>query len=485
MAAPKRASRKPVRFRAGIVCSLAYVVASFASSLGVADDSNLKFIPPIGGQNPKSLESFAQAELLISFQGKGSSLSWDSGVIKRAFECLPALADGRVLVAGNSSGSAYAVYFSCFGFSPSTLAVADRKIAQANFDAVRANEDVSKKAAKIIRKQPTEIPRETLREVIAFALGVDGWRSLPDIAAIVRASRAAPRRGVVIAAANGEVLDNRDKKGTALSSHDYKLFDPTNFGVSWKPDVYEFYRRRPEQFAKEHPKLRLGPTPYIGKALTYFVDPSMYELLSRIPSEERLGDLRLMTTPADMALAIQASTAEPSYFVAVDEVDYAKLQTGDRLGTQGNSRRRSYVGGFIMPLVAQDVRRMLPSIRVLGTGAARVPYIARQLVKSWYLVDLQSASDLHAWWTDLEVSMPRSVQNRIIDRTLSPRGERQAGFERSVECFATDTGLPKYVVRPDLNGPAREAIVAPDRPVELEQGRLKTMRGLGPLLGRE
>jgi hypothetical protein len=467
-----------------LVC---FVALSGRSAAASDASSNLESAPPLGGQDPKSIDSLAKAELLISFQGKGSSLSWDSGVIKRAYECLPSLAENHVLVTGNSSGSAFAVYFSCFGFSTATLAKAERKIEQANFDAVRANENVAQKAAKIIRKQPTEIPRETLREVIAFALGVDDWRSLSDIGAIVRASRASPRHGIVIAAANGEVLDNRDKSGSALSSHDYKRFDPANFDVSWKPDVYEFYRRRPEQFVKDHPKLRLGPDPYIGKAMTYFVDRTMYDLLSRIPPEERLGDLRLMTTPADLALAIQASTAEPSYFDAVDEIDYAKLQAGDRMGTIGNSRRRSYVGGFIMPLVAQDIRRMLPSVRVLATGAARVPFIARHLVKSWYLIDLQSASDLHAWWTDLEVSIPRSVQTQIINRTLSPNGEWQAGFNRAVECFAADQGLPKYVVRPKFTWPAKDAIVAPDRPFEVEeQGpqphSLKTMRGLGPLL---
>ena len=68
----------------------------------------------------------------------------------------------------------------------------------------------------------------------------------------------------MIVAANKEVLDNR-APGNALSSKDLKQFDPTNFSVSWKPDVYDFYRSRPAQFARENPNLRLGAAPISAK----------------------------------------------------------------------------------------------------------------------------------------------------------------------------------------------------------------------------
>jgi len=447
-------------------------------------------------QNPKSStaaeswrERLAKAELLVSFQGKGSSLAFDSGLIKRAWDDqrLPALAEDRVVVSGNSSGSVYAVYFACFGFSKQTIENAQLRLLKANVKKVRDNEK-GPKVANMIRGQAAVIEPEAMRDVIAFALDVDG--PVSDIAAVVRASRAAPEHPVVIAAANAEVLANRATSGSALRAQDYKEFDPANFNVSWKPDVFEFYRRRPEQFAKDHPDLTLGDDDdrFIGKAVTYFVDRTMYELLSRIPPEERLGDLRLMETPADLALAIRASAAEPTYFDPVEETDYSKLRTGDVLGTRGNSRKRKYAGGFIMPLVAQDVRRMLPSIRVLGTGVGRVPLEARKLVEAWYLVDMQMATDMQAWWTDLEVSMPRALQEEmLIKRDKSQEEEFRLGSERARACFAADHGLPKYVIRPKLTWPAQEAIVNPARPVEFEEGGeprvLKTMRGLGPLLG--
>jgi hypothetical protein len=237
--------------------------------------------------------------------------------------------------------------------------------------------------------------------------------------------------------------------------------------------------------------LRLGRDAYIGKACTCFVDQTMFDLLSRIPAAERLWDLRLVKTPADLALAIQASTAEPSYFPPVPEMDYAKLLTGDVLGQAGNTRRRSYVGGFIVPLVAQDARRMLPSLRVLGTGVARVPLPGRELIKSWYLIDLQDTANLSAWWADMEVSIPGDVQQAIVNRKFSAEQEFQAGYRRAAECFADDQGLPQYVAPPHYDSPAQAAIVSPQgvptRTVS-DQGQaagLKTMRGLGGLVSRD
>jgi len=445
-----------------------------------------ELIPNAAASSTFQRERLAEKQLLFSFQGKGSSLAWDAGVVKRAYENIAAVRDNRVIVSGNSSGSILAAYFSCFGFSKTSVDYAAYRLQHANIDAIRGNENGAKKAGNLLLNQPTEISPNNLKEYIGFALGVNDCRSARDIAEIVRRSRVAPRYPLMIVAANGEVLDNR-AGGNALSSKDLKEFDPTNFSVSWKPDVFEFYRSRPAQFAKENPNLRLGGDAYIGKACTCFVDQSMYNLLSRIPAAERLWDLRLVKTPADLALAIQASTAEPSYFPPVPEMDYSKLLTGDVLGQAGNTRRRSYAGGFIISLVAQDARRMLPELRVLGTGVARVPLPGRELVKSWYLIDLQQTANLSAWWSDLEVSIPRDVQQAIVDRSFSSQQEFEAGYRRAGECFAADRGVPQYVCPPRFDYPAQAAIVPsgsrvmavsnPARPAALQ-----TLRGLGLLL---
>lgn len=439
---------------------------------------------------PPQRETLADKKLLLSFQGKGSSLAWDAGVVKRAFERIPALSENQVIVSGNSSGSILAVYFSCFGFTQTSIDYAAYRIQRADTRAIRGNENAAKKAGDLLLNKPTEISPENLKEYIAFALGVSDWRSARNIADIVRRSRVAPHYPLMIVAANKEVLDNR-APGNALSAKDLKQFDPTNFSVSWKPDVYDFYRNRPGQFARENPNLRLGASAYIGKACTCFVDQSMFDLLKRIPEAERLCDLRLVKTPADLALAIQASVAEPSYFPPVPEIDYQKLYVGDNLGQAGNTHRRSYVGGFIMSLTAQDARRMLPSLRVLGTGVARVPLPARELLKSWYLVDLQQTADLSAWWADMEISIPREVQHAIVNRDFTARQEFQAGYDRATVCFAQDCGLPQYVVPPQYRQPAHAALTAPQGAAIIAVSNLSrddglpTMRGLGLLLQSE
>lgn len=431
-------------------------------------------------------EPLAEKQLLLAFQGKGSSLAWDAGVVRKAYEAVPAVRDNRVIVSGNSSGSILAAYFSCFGFTKTSVEYAAYRLQHANIEAIRGNENGLKKAGNLLLDKPTEISPNNLKEYIGFALGVNDWHSARDIAELVRRSRVRPRYPLMIVAANGEVLDNRGQ-GNALSSKDLKQFDPASFSVSWKPDAFEFYRSRPAQFAKDNPHLRLGGDAYIGKACTCFVDRSMYELLSRIPAAERIWDLRLVETPADLALAIQASVAEPSYFPPVPEMDYSKLLTGDVLGQAGNTRRRSYVGGFVVSLVAQDARRMLPELRVLGTGVARVPLPGRELVKSWYLIDLQQTADLSAWWADLEITIPREVQQAIVDRSFSSAQEFQAGYRRAGECFAADRGLPQYVQPPAYNFPAQAAIGSPNSTAmnvsySPRPAALPTLRGLGTLL---
>lgn len=453
-----------------------FITAVFALSLHDAAAQSPSF-------SADSRERLAKMELLLSFQGKGSSMSYDAGVVQRLFEHLPVLADRKVIVAGNSSGSIFAVYFSCFGFTKASVDYAAYRIQRADVSAIRGNENVTAKAGNLLTNRPTEISPQTLKEYIAFALGVEQWRDAADLDEVVRRSRLKPIYPVVIAAANKEVLDNRGESHV-LDRKDYKEFDIGNFDVSWRPDVFDFYRRHPDRFARDNPDLRLSADRFIGKACTCFVDRTMFELLSQIPDDERLCDLRLMTTPADMALAIRASVAEPSYYPPAPETDYSKLFVNSRFGGAGRSKRRSYAGGFIMPMVAHDTRRMLPGLRVMGTGVARVALLGRQLVKSWYLVDLQQTTDQCAWWTDLEIVIPPQTQAAMANRTLTQRQEFAHGFEQAGMVLASGHGLPQYVTVPRFRNAAQHAIF-PEGGDDIdgqEPDALKTMRGLGPLL---
>ncbi|HVX12419.1 MAG TPA: hypothetical protein VHC22_14650 [Pirellulales bacterium] len=437
-------------------------------------------------------ERLAGMELLLSFQGKGSSMSYDAGVLKYAFDRLPSLAQRKVIVSGNSSGSIFAIYYSCYGFSRTSVDYAAHRIQRADVTAIRNNEKIEGKAGKLLTNRPTEVSPLGLKEYIAFALGVENWKDATSLEEIARRSRLRPVYPVVIVAANKEVLDNR-AEGNVLSAKNFKEFNPANFAVSWRQDVFEFYRKNPRRFAEDNPDLRLGDDPYIGKACTCFVDQTMFDVLRQIPDNERLCDLRLMTNAADMALAIRASVAEPTYYPPAPETDYSKLYVNGKLGTAGQTKRRSYVGGFIMPLVAHDTRRMLPGLRVMGTGVGRVALPGRELVKSWYLIDLQNTTDQNAWWTDLEIAISPETQDKIANRTLTQREEFARGYERAMQILAADQGLPKYITRPFYRFAADAAIMPNDANLDEmqetaepgERPTLKTMRGLGPLLRQQ
>ncbi|HEX4147428.1 MAG TPA: hypothetical protein VHY20_00510, partial [Pirellulales bacterium] len=187
-----------------------------------------------------------QKQLLLMCSGKGSSVAYDAGVVKCAFENLPALQQQRVIMAGNSSGSILATYFSNVGFSKTSVDYMAYRLQHADVSAIRSNESGSNKALKLARNQPTEISPENLREYIAFALNVPDWKGR-SIAQIVASSHARPNYPYLVVAANMEVLDNR-RQGSNLSGLNYKVFDPLDYSVSWKPDVYEFYKSHPEQF---------------------------------------------------------------------------------------------------------------------------------------------------------------------------------------------------------------------------------------------
>lgn len=153
-------------------------------------------------------ERLAQMQLIFCFQGKGSCLPYDAGVVQEAYARIPALRDERVIVAGNSSGSILAAYFSCFGFTDRSVRYAQYRVLTGDKEAVRNMENPHSKAAKLIRGRRTEIPHMELREYIAFALGVTNWRQARSIDDIIRQSRARPKLPVLIVAANKEVLED-------------------------------------------------------------------------------------------------------------------------------------------------------------------------------------------------------------------------------------------------------------------------------------
>jgi hypothetical protein len=432
---------------------------------------------------PKGVsEQLRQAKLLFSFQGKSSSLAYDAGVVAEAFDHLPILKHNRVVITGSSGGSILAVHFSRLGFSRESVDAAGRICQAADLDRLRTSETTSAKLGKLMSGQPTELPADVLDDYVIKALGVEEGKNGHSLVEVVKNSRARPKFPLVIVAANHEVLDN-DASGSLWRGKNYKEVCTGNYSVSWKKGVFEYYKKHPDEFQKQNPDLKLGRSPYIGKACTYFVDETMFELLNQIPVEERLGDLRLVRNAEDMALAIVASCAEPSYIAPVPETDYSKLMVGNKLGDAGNSVRRSYCGAFVMPVVAQDVRRMLPSLHVFDTGGAQWPKVTRQVLQAWYLVDSQSMHRQAAWWVDFDTTPSEGTWQKIVLRESSPAEEYRLGCARADEAFQQSRSLPRFVESPKYRRAAKHAVWSTDDPSSRSaQHDLPTMRGLTQMI---
>jgi hypothetical protein len=467
---------------------MAIVTWGMVVAVGLAGRSGLA--EPSSAAGVRNLEErFAEMELLLCFMGKGSSLPYDAGVLHEAYARIPALRAGRTIVAGNSSGSIPAAYFCCHGFDDETVRHAEERLREGNRDDVRRMEDVNDKISKLARGLGTEIEHASLREFIAFALGVRAWQDTRSIDEIVRRSTARPRFPCLIVACNKEVLEDVHPEN-ALAPGRLKEIDLATMEVSWKPEVHAWYLRRPELFRRDHPELKLTGDRRIGRAVTFFVDRSMYDLLARIPAEERLADLRLMTDAADVALAILASASEPTYFPAVPDPHPERILPADRPHVLDAVRRRTYYGGYIISLPGQDVRRILPGIRVLGTGWRHNPLFARTLLKNMLLADCEQVAFLSEWWADMEVNPDPEFTSHMENRDTTGDQEFAFGLRRARQVFDAGECLPPFVMRPRFDRAAAGAILPVEPPADMEGDPsapgepppLKTLRGLGPLL---
>jgi hypothetical protein len=208
-------------------------------------------------------------------------------------------------------------------------------------------------------------------------------------------------------------------------------------------------------------------------------------MLSKIPSSERLGDLRLVNTAADLAIAVQASTAEPTYYKEVEETDYSKLMIGDQLGDKGNCQRRLYSGCFILPVVAQDLRRVLPKAYVYSTGWVGLPPLARKYFAHRFNIDVQDIHYRSNWWLDAEFQLSSQTHHKIVTRQLSYPEEFELGFESAHSNLSGLGTPPKFAKEPSIQYqtaikfPVSHSFLEDEQRLEIP---IKTMRGFGQLV---
>jgi hypothetical protein len=494
-----------------------------------------------------STSSLASRKLLVSFVGKGTSLPIDVGVLKGLAGNLPTLFEpDSVVLSGSSSGSITTVYLSCFGITPASLdklqsfLVTGNDHINSSLKTLRASEDPLKKVTQFLAGTVPALPIENLNAYAAAALGLEGLTDA-EVATLTpelvnSKSKCRTSLPVVIVAANQDVLENRPDaakftislkdvdfisrkldSGALFPTRGDKEMDYANFSVSWKPTRLKDYltddgRKR---FVANHPELNLRKDGFIGKACTYFVDESMGELLAEIPYSERLCDIRVMKTPYDRLLAIRASSAEPTYFGTVAEPSPSALELGAGpdwvakarsvpVGTPVDetfpgTRNRMYWGGFVMPLVAQDIRRALPSLRVLATGFNRLDMDQEgKIIAAMSLVRSDQLSRRNEYWADFTIKFDADTQKKIRGRQLTRQEEYQTGFNEAKACLAAELRkgsakvcrpLSKEVIDPEdeeekFFSTAIERAVwgSSAEKATLEGERLPVWRGLGPLL---
>jgi hypothetical protein len=389
------------------------------------------------------------------------------GVVRKLYDELPALRDNRVVISASSSGSVLATFFCTHGFSQESIDELTRVNADIDRQPIRNNENLTNKAQKILAQQPIEMPHDVLKQTVALVLGVNDYLESESIRQIARRSQAKIVLPVVIVAANYEVI--HVTKGTLQHYRPLdREVDHDSYSVSWTKDAYADYQRDPAKFQKLHPDLKLGSSRYVGKACTYFCDQTMFDQLSQIPESERLGDLRLMTGPEDLALALVATASEPTYFTPIAEWDPARLMIGRQLGDLGNVRRRSYCGGFIMPVVAQDIRRVQPQLFTFNSGGGDLPLPVKVFLESNYLLNYDRIQRQNDWWVDVSATVNNDIYRRMAARDLTDAEEFAAGYARATQCLQSGRGLPRYVVVPKYNYPLKAS----------PQQTLATMRGL-------
>lgn len=350
--------------------------------------------------------------MLLTFTGKGTLMAWDVGVMRAAYEALPAMREGRVILSGSSSGSVLAAAMSCRGFSEDSLAAIEEGFTRFNRKIV---DESPTKNAMVLLGLPTEADHASLDLLLDVVL--DGGNCAPGLP-------------MLIPAGNFEVLDVRSNQ--PLRGCPGKTFNAADFTVS------EGGRN-------------------LGKACTYFVDRQMMGLLQAVPREELLCDLRLVETNAEMRMAILASVSEPTYFHPLVDPNPSKIIPSG-LGNLDAPARRSYWGGAIMDVPVHDIKRALPGLYTFSTGRAPFLMMVDKLMSQLSLIEITPLAARNKWWLDLEATMTAEMAVHLEQPQFDFPEQIAAGYEQAKKCLSSDNCMPGETIKPEnTTSPANHA----------------------------
>ncbi len=289
--------------------------------------------PAQGTKCPPELEGEANDPMILSFFGKSVHLAFDIGVMKAAIQKVPAVKRNDTVLAGNSSGSLLAAYYSCWGVSEQSTREVEAIVRNFDYSLINAGTR-SKMFALLMGRKIREYPHSNINPLIDSLLNRNG-------------KRCEPKGPLMIGAANGDVL----------KSHDDKIYNEVDNSIS--------FRGR-----------------NLGKACTYFVTAPVLEKLLQVPERQRRCELRKIENYEDLKFALFASASEPTFFPKMEETNISKIVDS----SVPNHAGRNYIGGYLTWGMAEDYKRSSPGSYAMGSLTKHFSGKIDNLLKSWYTI---------------------------------------------------------------------------------------------------
>ena len=364
-------------------------------------------------------EERTQPLFVFDFMGKGTRAFWDIGVITAAYELIPRIQSGDVVYAGNSSGSVFAAYFSCWGVSRESTAYLYSTLMQY----LERPELQMDSKAMLIRKLLSSrlfglkgMVLEKDHEVIGEMID----RLLTKSDSSGKETSCVPQRNIMISAANLDVLDTR-------------VYDAGNSPTVeiWAEDQTEADGLYPIPAVKKSTGDRVVDMNNfnvtkdgkdIGKACTYFVTQDLYDRLKTLSRTTRQCELRLIKTLEDVKLAIHASIAEPTMFEPVVETHPENIEGG----IVQPDTRRVYNGGYLISPMGKDLKLIEPGAMVIGTGILPLEDNADELLSTWFAMSPNESLAIQRKSLDLEIQVTWNWNDQILPEQLVREGYKKA-----------------------------------------------------------
>ncbi|MFM8314624.1 MAG: hypothetical protein ACKOA8_10095, partial [Deltaproteobacteria bacterium] len=330
---------------------------------------------------------------------------------------------GDVVYAGNSSGSVFATYFSCWGVSRESTAYLYSTLMQ-----------------YLVRPELQMDPKATMKKLLSSRLfGTKGLvlekdhevigemidRLLTKSDSSGKETSCVPKGNIMISAANLDVLDTR-------------VYDEENHPTVeiWAEDQTGADGLYPIPAVKKSTGDRVVDMSNftvtkdgkdIGKACTSFVTQDLYDRLKTLSRTTRQCELRLIKTLEDVKLAIHASIAEPTMFEPVVETHPENIEGGI---VQPNTRR-VYNGGYLISPMGKDLKLIEPGAMVIGTGVLPFDDKLDQLLSTWFTMSPNESLAIQKKFLDVEVPATWDWTDNSL-----PEERIKSGYQKAIEVFS-------------------------------------------------